>query len=56
MFRFSTRKAYEEELSRYASLCCWDPDCNGGIEVDEFEYDELMDEYIKFCEVSGSGQ
>lgn len=56
-FRYKTRREYEEDLDRILSSCCWDPYCpTSGSDVSTVDYEELVDEYVEFCEVSGSGE
>lgn len=50
-FKYKTRREYEDELRGSCETYCLE--CN---ELSEKEYDELVDEFIEFCEVSGSGE
>lgn len=47
MFRFKTREEYERELLLK---------CSKGDETLTEEYNDLLDEYVEFCEVSGSAK
>jgi hypothetical protein len=46
-YRFQTRSEYERELESLAE------NLEGGISLED-EYDELLDEYIAFCEEHSS--
>jgi hypothetical protein len=51
LFRFNTKKEYEQEVKFYLMN-----KLKLSYEIIEEYYDDLVDEYISFCEVSGSGK
>jgi len=50
-FRYRTREEYEVEAERQIILSNGDD----GPAIDFEEYEKLLDEYVKFCEVTKSG-
>jgi len=50
-FRFKTKLEYEKEIDKWFRKAMKKPSY-----AIPPEYDELVDEYVEFCEVSGSGE